>query len=88
MELSPLALCKSTGKNTYAKYEGSITKDDIWLAIVTNTSINTIITSASASPRHRVSPPASDTHLRVFGASPALEIPIMNVHRHVGYTVY
>ena len=59
---------------TYAKYEGSITKDDVWLAIAI-IAANAI--TASASQSRRVSLGASDTLLAV--ASAPAESPVVNV---------
>ena len=60
-------------QKTYAKYEGSVTKDDIWLAIAT-IAANTITASASGT---------------LIVVAPAPESRIMDVHRHVSCcTVY
>jgi hypothetical protein len=79
---------------TYAKDEGSVTKDDVWLAVATIVAniIITIIASATGSPRRRrvtvVSVASCSTLLILIVAPGAPESPVVDVQRHGSTTPY
>lgn len=83
--LSLSALWNRRTAKTYAKDEGSVTKDDVWLAIATIVRVANIIITITASATGSVtvvSVASCSSTLLVLVVASAPESPVVDVQRH------